>query len=231
MSANAPASALTLKPRVVAADDSRRGTAFPMPRVHRPQNTFLSGLGMAGSVLAAVVLAFTVASGIIAYSLTSEDPVATSSSAALVLDLRAADVGDAPLVLHARSAPRRAGERAAASTQQARAAAADVRGAADGALSASSGTQSSGGGAPNGGSSQNDPTAQTSSGKLPVGKALGQTTQAVGATTDTVGRRLQGVTDNVTDGLAPATQQTGALLQVIAQHAGAVLDRLLHKHQ
>jgi hypothetical protein len=202
-----------------------------MPRVHRPQHTFLSGLGMAGAVLAAVVLAFTVASGIIAYSLTSEDPVAGSSSAALVLDLRAADAGDAPLVLHARTAARRTGERAAAPTERARAAsAADVRGAADGALSASSGTQSSGAGAPNGASSvPSDAAAEAPAGKLPVGKALGQTTQAVSATTDTVGRRLQGVTDNVTDGLAPATQQTGALLQAIAQRTSAALDRLLRK--
>jgi hypothetical protein len=201
-----------------------------MLRVRRPQHTFLSGLGMAGAVLAAVVLAFTVASGIIAYSLTSEDPVAGSSSAALVLDLRAADTGDAPLVLHARQAARNTGDRAAASTQRARAAAADVRGAADGALSASSGTQSSGAGAPNGASSvPSDVTAEAPTGKLPVGKALGQTTQAVGATTDTVGRRLQDVTDNVTDGLAPATQQTGALLQAIAQRTSAALDRLLHK--
>src|SRR3954447_10820420 len=113
-----------------------------MLRVRRPQHTFLSGLGMAGAgpsagaVLAAVVVAFTVASGIIAYSLTSEDPVAGSSSAALVLDLRAADTGAAPVVLHARTTARRAGERAAGPIQRARVAAADVRGAADGALSA-----------------------------------------------------------------------------------------------
>lgn len=186
---------------------------------------------MAGSVLAAVVLAFAVASGIIAYSLTSEDPVATSGSAALVLDLRAADSADAPLVLHARRAARAGRDQPAAPARRAATVAADVRGAADGALSASSRTQSSGGGAPNGASSVPDHAgAGAEPAEPPVVKALGETTQAVGATTDTLGRRLQGVTDGVTGGLVPATQQTGALLQAIAQRASTTLDRLLHKH-
>jgi hypothetical protein len=64
-----------------------------------------------------------------------------------------------------------------------------------------------------------------------VVKALGETTQAVGATTDTLGRRLQGVTDEVTAGLAPATQPTGALLQAIAQRASTTLERLLGKQR
>jgi hypothetical protein len=187
---------------------------------------------MAGSVLAAVVLAFAVASGIIAYSLTSEDPVATSSSAALVLDLRAADSADAPLVLHARSAARTGRERTGAPAQRVATGVADVRGAADGALSGSSRTQSPGGGAPNGASSVPEHEgAGAVPAAPPVVKALGETTQAVGATTDTLGRRLQGATAEVTGGLAPATQQTGALLQAIAQRTSTALDRLLGKQR
>ncbi|MEA2148737.1 MAG: hypothetical protein QOD69_567, partial [Solirubrobacteraceae bacterium] len=55
----------------------------------RPQQTVLSGLGVAGAVLAAVVVTFALASGIIAYKITTEAPLVPSTSALVLDPLRA----------------------------------------------------------------------------------------------------------------------------------------------
>ena len=201
------------------------GYRSPMPRSLRRPQTVLSSLGMAGAVLASVVVTFAVASGLIAYNLTSSDPIPVSSSAALVLDLRAADSGDAPLVLSARHTSRAHDQRAATALRKS-AAAADVRGLADGSLSASSRSRGASGGAGNTGSGDDPaPSPRPEPVRRPVGKALGDTTQAVGATTGSLGRRLE----TVTDALGPVVQQTGELVQAIAVRTSTTLDELLHK--
>jgi hypothetical protein len=198
-----------------------------MPLFRRPQHTVLSGLGVAGVVLASVVLTFTVASGIIAYSLTSEDPLPSTSSAALVLSLGAAHPGDKPLILHGNRTTRL---RTPAAALRGNAAATQARGRADGALSASSQNRGSGGVAadsvvpvPGDQSAGRQPV------RRPIGKALGDTTHAVGATTDSLGRRLDGVTDRLAAHVAPVVQQTGAIVQTVADRTNAVLLRLLRK--
>jgi hypothetical protein len=200
-----------------------------MPLFRRPQHTVLSGLGVAGVVLASVVLTFTVASGIIAYSLTSEDPLPSTSSAALVLSLSAAHPGDKPLILHGNRTTRlRTGAPAAA--PRANAAAPQARGRADGALSASSENRGSGGVAADGlVPVPGDQSAGRQPVRRPIGKALGDTTHAVGATTDSLGRRLDGVTDRLAAHVAPVVQQTGAIVQTVADRTNAVLLRLLRK--
>jgi hypothetical protein len=69
-----------------------------LSRFRRPQQTLLPGLGVAAAVVAAVIATSALASGIIVYSLSSEDPPARPS-AALVLDPVRPDVSAAkPLV-------------------------------------------------------------------------------------------------------------------------------------
>jgi hypothetical protein len=155
--------------------------------------------------------------------------VPTPSSAALVLSLSAANPGDKPLVLRAARSVR-VRTRAAAATLRANAAASGVRGLADGALSASSDSRVSNGAPSNGAAAV--PGDQSGAGQLvrpPVGKALGNTKQAVGATTDSLGRRLQGVTHNISVHVAPVGDRTGAVVQTVADRTNAVLVRLLRK--
>jgi hypothetical protein len=85
-----------------------------MPTFRPPQRTLISGFGAAGSVLAAVVLAFAVTSGIVAYSLSSVDPVPRLSGALVLDPLRTAVIAAKPLVLRpARPAARRRASAAA----------------------------------------------------------------------------------------------------------------------
>jgi hypothetical protein len=182
---------------------------MPLPR---PQQSLLSGLGVAGAVLAAVVVTFALASGIIAYSLTSEEPLVASSTALVLDPLRTSDRTETPLVL------RRA--RAASTGVSARAASAPDRGGAAGSLSPARGRMSvSGGDAAAGASAGPTATAEPTPAILPrkpVGQALHDTTHAVTATTDTLARRL--------DASGDATRQ---LVHAAAERTAAALARLL----
>jgi hypothetical protein len=184
---------------------------MPLPR---PQQSLLSGLGVAGAVLAAVVVTFALASGIIAYSLTSEEPLVASSTALVLDPLRTSDRSDTPLVL------RRA--RAASTGVSARAASAPDRGGAAGAMSPARGRMAVSGGSGDAAAGASDgPTATAEPTpailpRKPVGQALHDTTHAVTATTDTLARRL--------DATGDATRQ---LVHAAAERTAAALARLL----
>jgi hypothetical protein len=201
-----------------------------MSRFRRPQQSVISGLGVAGAVLAAVVVTFTVASGIVAYSLTSEDPLVTRSGHTLVLDpLRSAKLDDAPLVLRPAAATSPARRRSLYASQAP--GAATLRGAADGALSstrgggrAALGTQLGAGG-----SSTPLPVAGQIGQALrkPVGQALGETTHAVGAKTGTLGRQIKATTVALKAGTEAVVQDAGVAVGSAVDRTGTVVQRLL----
>ncbi len=188
-----------------------------MPRI-RPQQTVLSGLGIAGAVLAAVVVTFALASGIIAYSLTAAEPL-VSSSAALVLDpVSATGLTRAPLVL-------RRSRGASASRASTAAALPPGRGTgASGSLTPARGggvdvqTPSATQGSSKGGDQPTQPVA--AGGRRPVGTAIDDTAQAVGATTGSLGRGLQAATEELKTG-------THALVHTAVTRTAAALGRLL----
>lgn len=182
-----------------------------MPHL-RSQQSVLSGLGVAGAVLAAVVVTFALASGIIAYSLTSAEPLAASSSALVLDPLRVGERAAAPLVL--RRAP------ASADGVSARAAAAPPapNGGAAGSLSPATGGVTPTAGPPDAGSGATgapSATAQPTPGVLPrrpVGEALEDTTQAVAATTDSLTLRLDATGDATRELVHTAADRTAAAL-------------------
>jgi hypothetical protein len=165
----------------------------------RPQPTVLSGLGVAGAVLAAVVVTFALASGIIAFRVTTEEPLVSPSSALVLDPLRTGDLAAKPLVLR-RAVRTAAGRRTAA--RGAAAPGASTRGGADASLSAPVGGLASAPGSQAddlGASSGPAETAQpgASAGASGGGSTLEVTTRALGATTGSLGRRLQGITGEV----------------------------------
>jgi hypothetical protein len=184
--------------------------------LRRPQQTVLSGLGVAGAVLAAVVVTFTVASGLVAYSLTSDDPLAASSDALVLDQSRTAIAAARPLVLQATES-RAARGRSSATAVAVAGAAANARGAA-GSLSATHG------GGRAGAADTVDSTQATATGpggqpappgeasRTPVGGALDDTTQAVGATTASLARRLEDVTATIETHTQPIVDLTRAAL-------------------
>ncbi|MEA2155214.1 MAG: hypothetical protein QOE11_1354 [Solirubrobacteraceae bacterium] len=198
-----------------------------MPRL-RPQQTFLSGLGVAGAVLAAVVVTFTLASGIVAYSLTSDDPLTPSSGALVLTSSGSGELARSPLVLRSVARP-------ATRTRTSSSSAAQVAGGARGALSGSvSGQVSSGGGG--GGQGDGDtqgvssqPARPPAGGdqRKPVGSALGQTTPAVGTPTGTLARRLSAVTGDLRTRATPLVQDTGDLLRNVVGGSTGAVSRLL----
>ena len=198
-----------------------------MQLLRRPQQFVLSGFGVAGAVLAAVVVTFTLASGIVAYNLTSADPIVTSSHALVLDPLRATGQSAAPLVLRgARGVRSRARDTTRAGVARTASAGATARGQIKGSLSPH-GSDRSGG---RDGVSAQDPVASQppSTGvRRPVGKALEDTTQAVGATTDSLSRRLQSVTGTLGSHTQQIGQESGtALREVVGAGTGAVV-RLL----
>ena len=182
-----------------------------MPRL-RLQRSVLSGLGVAGAVLAAVVVTFALASGIIAYSLTSPEPLVASSTVLVLDPLRTTDRGATPLVLRRAPASGASARTAAAPAQANRGGAAGTLSPARGrvSVSAGAGPQDSGGGA----STAPSVTAQPTPGiqRKPVGAALEDTTDAVGATTDSLTRRLDATGDATRELVRTAADRTAAAL-------------------
>ncbi len=198
-----------------------------MPLLRRPQHSLLSGLGVAGAVLAAVVVTFTLASGIVAYNLTSADPIVTSSHAIVLDPLRAADGVAAPLVLRgAGDAGARTGSSGAVAGGSPRDANATAGGQVKGSLS-STGAEGAGVRA---GDSADAAGAQPTPGaarRPVVGKALDDTSQAVGVTADSLARRLEVVTGT----LGSHAEQLGvnagtALREVVGTGTGALAHLL-----
>jgi hypothetical protein len=194
----------------------------------RPQDTLLSGIGVAGAVLAAVVLTFTLVSGFVAFSLTSVDQLPRSSDALVLGPLRTDSVEAKPLVLRRAHAPaaQRHSTRPAASAASAAPAAVGTREPAVVALSPQGGRgsaakpeaqQHAGDGAA--------PSAQPAPDRLlqPLGDAIGATGQAVGATTESLTRRI----DTVAANAAVAVAETRDLLRTTVDRSGRVVGRLL----
>lgn len=197
-----------------------------MPRLHRPQQSMLSGLGVAGAVLAAIVVTFTLASGIVAYSLTSDDPL-TPSSDALVLDSpRSADLAKTPIVLRRADA---SGTRRGSSALAATTAGSAGNGLAHGSLTADRGRGGSDPGTRDRGTdlpaadAGDQPLPISGPPRRPVGEALGDTTQAVGVTTDSLTRRLQAVSTT----LQPVSAGTREALRTTVGATTGALARLL----
>jgi hypothetical protein len=211
-----------------------------MPSFRRPPRTLISGFGVAGAVLAAVVVAFTVVSGFVAYSLTTVDPLPRSSGALVLDPLRPGAVVAEPLVLRPAPATRR---RAAAKAGAARSGIAGARAQSEG-RSHLAGHRSGAELPPHGAGSADRPAtpsapaapAHPAPDRLlkPVGEAVGATGKAVGATTDSLARRLDGVTAAVGARTEPvaatveaATEATIDALRATADRSGKTVGRLL----
>jgi hypothetical protein len=187
----------------------------------RPQQTVLPGLGVAGAVLAAVVVTFALASGIIAYRITSEKPLVPAPRALVLDPLRTGERTAQPLVL------RRTGETAAGARTPVRGGAAPVAstsGSADASFSAprgglASATAPQAGGLGTSGGAETAPSGG-GGGRRPVGAVLEQTTQAVGATTGSLGRRLDGITGEL-------DTHARARVSTVLRRTAAVVERLL----
>ena len=191
-----------------------------MPSSRRPPRTIASSVGVAGAVLASVVVTFALASSLVAYNLTSVDPVPRPSRPLVLAPVGARVTTAKPLVLR----PARA-----TTAQQAAAPAAVVRPVAvakpagDGAAVAlrRRGTratpkpQDAGDTTIAPAKPASDPPAPQPL-LSPVGETVGATGQAVGATTDALGRRLDTV-----------TAAAGDALRTTADRSGRVVGRLL----
>ncbi len=201
-----------------------------MPPLRRPAQSTVSGLGVAGAVLAAVVVTFATASGFVAYSLTSEDPIAPQS-AELVLDSGSpARLDSTPLVLRAAATDRTrraaaAGARAvAATTSVARAG----RGSVDGSRTSDAGSGPATGGQDDGAAATtNTPGATPGRVLEPVDGALGATTDAVDATTSSLTRGLRTAAQRLRTDTKRAVADTGDVLQNVAGGPGQALSRRL----
>jgi hypothetical protein len=192
----------------------------------RPQDTLISSIGVAGAVLAAVVVTFALVSGFVAFSLTSVDQLPQSSDALVLSPLRTDGVAAKPLVLrraHAPAVQRRAAPATAAAIAPA---AAGTRAPAVAALSSQGGRSSAGKPAPQQNADDGaGPSAHPAPDRRlqPVGDAIGATGQAVGATTESLARRIDAVA--ATAGAAVAA--TRDLLRTTVDRSGRVVGRLL----
>jgi hypothetical protein len=195
-----------------------------MPSLRRPQQTLLSSIGVAGAVLAAVVATFALASGIVAYSLTSVDPLPRPSGTLVLAPIRAGVTTAKPLVL--RRAPAATTQRpsAPAAGPVARVSAAKPDRAA--LASARHGHGSRATTKPPAAGDGAAAPAQPSSDRpapqpllAPVGDAVGATGQAVSATTDSLVRRL--------DPVAAAIGTAADVLRSTADGSGRAVGRLL----
>jgi hypothetical protein len=191
----------------------------------RPQDTLISGIGIgvAGAVLAAVVVTFALVSGFVAYSFTSVDPLPRSSDALVLGPLRADTTAAEPLVLRRavqrRSVPatgtaapanRRTGEPALAALSP-------QGGAGAGAKTEPEPEQHAGDVAA--------PPAHPAPDRLlqPVGGAIGATGEALHATTESLARPI----DAVTVAAAAAGGETRDVLRTTVDRSGTVVGRLL----
>jgi hypothetical protein len=203
-----------------------------MPPFRRPQRTLISGIGAAASVLAAVVAAFAVASGIVAYSLTSVDPLPRLSGALVLDPVRTGVIAAKPLVLrptahpHA-AAPAGARRAAAVATVPVRDIAADDPSFHPGRPSVTP-TQPQGGGE----AERPAPSAQPAPARLPepVGGAVGATGHAVGATTDslaTITTAVAAHTEPIAGAAAAVVNATAQALRATVDRSGKLVGRLL----
>jgi len=209
-----------------------------MPSV-RHRRSVLAGLGVAGSVLGAVVAAFALASAIVAFSVWPEDPIrstppAYTLDAPTVVERGRADpalVVPAPASTGATTTSASAGRTATGDRDAAR---------RDGAPPAAAGL------AAQGASGEFDPGAPATDGDAdspappppPVSPSdedgLGQLGGAVDGTTSAVARSLRAVTGSLGDGLRPvspllhvAVTGLGAGLGTTVQNVGRALAMLL----
>ncbi len=187
-----------------------------MPRF-RPQQSMLSGLGVAGSVLAAVVVTFALASGIVAYRLTSDDPLARASGTLVLGPQRTDAITRSPLVLRKAVATSPRGRDTAAG-------AATPGGGAAGSLT-SAGTGRVDASPQGGGEAAKTPSqsaAPTGVGaRTPVGHTLDTTSQAVSATTESLARRLHDVTGQLAEPTKPVVTGThDALTRLLRRPPG-----------
>jgi hypothetical protein len=205
-----------------------------MPTFRRPPRTLISGFGVAGSVLAAVVVAFAVASSIVAYSITSVDQLPRSSGALVLDPLRTADVAAKPLVL--RPARPTAHRRASAAAGAGRGAVATVpvQDTVAGELSLHPGRRPVAAEDPQGGGHANrpSPSAQPAPDRLlePVGDVVGATGDVVGATTDALVKVTAAVgarTEPVASTVKAVVDATAEALRTAADRSGKVVGRLL----
>lgn len=196
-----------------------------MPLTHRLQQTMLSGLGVAGSVLAAVLVTFTIVSGIVAYRWTSAE-TSSPATGALVLDpLRVDARSDGPLVL-ARPAGARTSRSSGSRPAGARAtgASATVAGSGRGRAEPSrapKGTGAGSDGAQDAAPATAGPAAPRPS-RGPVADAIDGTSQAVSATTGSLSRRL----DAVATGLQTTAAQTRAAVREAVSRTNSLLAHL-----
>jgi hypothetical protein len=191
----------------------------------RPQDALISGVGVAGAVLAAVVVTFALVSGFVAYSFTSVDPLSRSSDALVLGPLRADTTAAEPLVL------RRAVQRR--SVPATGTAAPANRRTGEPALAALSPQGGAGAGAktepePEPERHADDvaaPPAHPAPDRLlqPVGDAIDATGEARDATTESLARRI----DAVTAAAAAAVGETPDVLRTTVDRSGRVVGRLL----
>jgi hypothetical protein len=197
----------------------------------RPRNTLISGIGVAGAVLAAVIATFALVSGIVAYDLTSVDQLPRSSDALVLGALRADSRSAKPLVLGRTHAP--AAQRGPAPAGPAAAPALARAGSRAPAVTALS-PQGERGSDPetepqqhagDGGSGGAPPSVHRAPDRPlePVGDAIGATGEAVGATTESLARRIDAVA--VTAGAAVAA--TRDVVRTTVDRTGRVVGRLL----
>jgi hypothetical protein len=193
----------------------------------RPQDTLISGIGVAAAVLAAVVVTFALVSGFVAFSLTSVDQLPRSSDALVLSPLRTKSVAVRPLVLrraHAPTAQRRSAPPAAAA-----AAAPGATGTRKPAVVALSPQAVHGSGpkpAPQRHAGDGAaPSVHPAPDRLlqPVGDAIGATGQAVGATTESLARRI----DTVAATAGATVAETRELLRTTVDRSGRVVGRPL----
>jgi hypothetical protein len=198
-----------------------------MPSLRRTQQTILSSVGAAGAVLAAVVVTFALASGIVAYSLTSVDPLPRPSGALVLAPLGPGVTAAKPLVLR-RAPAATATRRSAPAAGAAGPASASTRDreAVAGAPPPQGGRGSGGKTGPQDGGDGAAAPAQPAPDRAapqpllaPIGDTVGATGQAVAETTDSLARRL--------DTVAAAVGTAGDLLRTTADGSGRVVGRLL----
>jgi hypothetical protein len=202
-----------------------------MPSFRRSQRTLISGLGVAGAVLAAIVVAFAVASGIVAYSLTSLDPLPRSSGALVLAPLRVGVIAPKPLVLRPAayrpvSAPAGAETAAVVATVRVRTVTTELT-PHTGRLPVTAADPQGGGDA-----DRPAPSAQPAPDRLlkPVGDAIGATGHAVGATTESLAAITTTAgahTDPVARTVAAVADATTPALRTTADRSVKVVGRLL----
>jgi hypothetical protein len=181
-----------------------------MPSSRRLQHQTFSGLGVMSALLAAVAAAFALVSGIVAYDLNSDDPLAQASRALVLDPLHVPATAARPVVLDAARGDRRA-ERPADSSRSR----ASGGGASRGAVRASPSTQT---GAVDAGRGRR-PNAGHMAGPIRPPRAAGSATATgrVDARAGSLARRLGAVGERL---LPPARTGAPTLERSVARLLG-----------